>query len=124
MNEMVLMVFLFACLCAIIGISLIVMRKTQFAKPKAKKKKKLAEFSKRTIVALIVMWFVGALIGIAVVAIQTVRGDYNVSLSDLLLYIGAPVTGGIVAYLLKSAYENKEKIRRGREPQEEYTYDE
>ena len=123
MNEMVLMVFLFACLCAIIGIALIVMRNTQCSKPKAKKKKKLAEFSKRTIVALTVMWFVGALIGITVVAIQTIRGDYNVALSDLLLYIGAPMTGGIVTYLLKSAYENKEKIRRGGEPQED-TYDE
>ena len=95
----------------------------QSGKPKAKKTKKFTEFSKRTIIALIVMWFIGALDGIIVVAIQTIRGDYNVALSDLLLYIGAPMTGGIVAYLLKSAYENKEKIRRGGEPQED-TYDE
>ena len=37
----------------------------------------------------------------------------TVNLSDLLLYIGAPMTGGIVTYLLKSAYENKEKIKSG-----------
>ena len=123
MNEMVLMVFLFACLCAIVGIALMVARNMQSGKPKAKKTKKITEFSKRTIIALIVMWFIGALDGIIVVAIQTIRGDYNVALSDLLLYIGAPMTGGIVAYLLKSAYENKEKIRRGGEPQED-TYDE
>ena len=36
----------------------------------------------------------------------------TVNLSDLLVYIGAPMTGGIVTYLLKSAYENKEKIKQ------------
>lgn len=36
-----------------------------------------------------------------------------VPLSDYLMYIGAPMTGGIVSYMLKSAFENREKIRRG-----------
>ena len=87
-------------------------RRPHYKPPKAKRVQKLTEFSKRTIVALTVMWFIGALLGAAVVTVQTVRGDYNVALSDLLLYIGAPMTGGIVTYLLKSAYENKEKIKQ------------
>ena len=99
-------------------------RRPHYKSPKAKRVQKLTEFSKRTIVALTVMWFIGALIGAAVVTVQTVRGDYNVALSDLLLYIGAPMTGGIVTYLLKSAYENREKIKRGAEPQEGNNYDE
>ena len=78
-----------------------------------KKKRSLTEFSKRVIAALIVVWFVGALVGVAVVAVQTARGDMTVNLSDLLVFIGAPMTGGVVAYLLKSAYENKEKIKQG-----------
>ena len=77
-----------------------------------KKRRTLAEFSKRVVAALIIVWFIGALIGVAVVAVQTLRGDMTVNLSDLLLYIGAPMTGGIVSYMLKSAYENKEKIRK------------
>lgn len=90
--------------------------KPRYKPPTAKRVKKrntLAEFSKRVIAALIVVWFVGALVGISVVAVQTVRGDMTVNLSDLLVYIGAPMTGGIVTYLLKSAYENKEKIKQG-----------
>ena len=35
-----------------------------------------------------------------------------VHLPELLTYIGAPVGGGILGYLLKSAFENKEKIKR------------
>lgn len=123
MNEiMMLIVFGIAFLLAVIGILLLTVRTR--CKPPRAKRVKLAEFSKRTIAALTVMWFVGALIGMLVVAVQTARGDYNVALSDLLLYIGAPMTGGIVTYMLKSAYENREKIKRGAEPQEENNYDE
>ena len=89
--------------------------KPKYKPPKAKrvKKRSLTEFSKRVIAALIVVWFVGALVGVAVVTVQTMRGDMVVNLSDLLVFIGAPMTGGVVAYLLKSAYENKEKIKQG-----------
>ena len=91
---------------------------------RGKKRRTLAEFSKRVVAALIAVWFAGALLGAAVVAVQTLRGDMTVNLSDLLLYIGAPMTGGIVTYLLKSAYENKEKIKRsGTKPQEEENYE-
>ena len=123
MNEiMMLIVFGIAFLFAVLGILLLTVR-TRYKPPRAKRVK-LAEFSKRTIAALTVMWFVGALIGMLVVAVQTVRGDYNVALSDLLLYIGAPMTGGIVTYMLKSAYENREKIKRsGTKPQEEENYE-
>ena len=93
------------------------MIRIQFGK---KKKRTLTEFSKKVIAALVAVWFVGAVVGVAVVAVQTLRGDMTVNLSDLLVYIGAPMTGGIVTYLLKSAYENKEKIKQttphGNEP--------
>ena len=122
MNEiMMLIVFGIACIFAVLGILLLTVR-TRYKPPRAKRVK-LTEFSKRMVVALCVMWFAGALLGAAVVIVQTVREDYNVALSDLLLYIGAPMTGGIVAYMLKSAFENKEKIKRGAEPQEENNYE-
>lgn len=86
-----------------------------------KRRRSLTEFSKRVITALAAVWFIGCAVGIAVVAVQTVRGDMSVGLSDLLLYIGAPMTGGIVTYMLKSAYENREKIKKsGDMPQEEH----
>lgn len=85
-------------------------------KKRNEKPNKLQEFSKRIIVALAIMWFIGASIGIAVVLIQIIRNDLTVNLSDLLMYIGAPMTGGIMTYMLKSAFENKEKIKKGKNP--------
>lgn len=75
-------------------------------------KPKFKEFSKRVIVALTVMWFFGALIGTAVVICQLVKGAYLISIDALLTYIGAPMTGGIVGYMIKSAFENREKIKQ------------
>lgn len=72
-----------------------------------------AEFSKKIIGALTVTWFAGALVGFAVVIVQVVRGDM-VNISDVLMYIGAPMTGGVLAYYLKAASENKEKIRKSK----------
>ncbi len=76
-----------------------------------KRKKNFKEFSKRAIVSMIALWFFGACFGFFVISVQLLRMDTGVSLGDLLLYIGAPMTGGIVSYMLKSAAENKEKIK-------------
>ena len=78
---------------------------------KRKSKFSIKEYSKKILTAMIVLWFLGALLGFAVVIVQLQRADMMVNLSDLLLYIGAPMTGGIVSYMLKSAFENKEKIK-------------
>lgn len=42
----------------------------------------MKEFSKRVILMLTGAWFLCAVLGIAVVAVQLVRGDYGTSLSD------------------------------------------
>lgn len=94
------------------------MIKLQIVKNKSRRKS-MATFSKKVIVALTVLWFFGALFGTAAVTLQLLRCDMTVQLSDLLLYIGAPMTGGIVGYMLKSAYENKEKIKNSGIPQED-----
>jgi len=73
--------------------------------------KKLKEFSKRVIYLLIIVWFIGAVFGCVCVTVQLIRGDYTIGLSELLAYIGAPMTGGVVGYMLKTAFENKEKIK-------------
>lgn len=85
------------------------------------------EFSKRAIVAMIALWFAGAVFGALVVAVElnamfrsfdSYGNMVSVHLPELLLYISAPMTGGIVGYMIKSSAENCEKIRRGR-PQED-----
>ncbi len=80
-------------------------------KPTEKPKKK-REYSKAAITAMIVLWFVGAVFGMAVVVWQLITAAYTVNIGDVLMYIGAPMTGGIVGYLVKSAIENKEKIKK------------
>ena len=57
---------------------------------------------------MIVLWFIGAIFGFAVCIVQLCKGDI-VCLGDVLAYIGAPMTGGIVAYMIKSAFEDKRK---------------
>lgn len=74
--------------------------------------KKKREYSKAAITAMIVLWFVGAVFGMAVVVWQLVAAAYTVNIGDVLMYIGAPMTGGIVGYLVKSAVENREKIKK------------
>ena len=73
---------------------------------RTKKKVKKTEFSKRVIGAMTVVWFLTALYGGVIVWIN------GYGLESLLSYVGAPMTGGIVGYMLKSAMENKEKIQR------------
>lgn len=81
--------------------------------------KNTQEYSKRILNRMIVLWFVGAAFGALVVVAEVVAsfaspGEYTtvtVHLPDLLMYVGAPITGGIVSYLIKSALENKEKIK-------------
>lgn len=88
------------------------MIKIHFEK-KAKKKTTFKEFSKRALTAIIICWFIGAVFGIAAVCIQITRGAEYTNLSDVLLYIGAPMTGGVIAYMIKSAAENVPKIKKG-----------
>jgi len=79
--------------------------------PEQLRRRRKREYSKIVIAAIIVLWFVGTVYGGVIVAAQVISGGYTVSLDGLLTYIGAPMTGGIVGYLIKSAMENREKIK-------------
>lgn len=91
------------------------------------KKRTTKQYSKRVISAIIAAWFAGIAFGMAVVVWQMVRAPDAVSIDALLTYIGAPMGCGIVGYLAKSAFENKEKIKQqyipDYEPGTEVTYE-
>ncbi len=89
---------------------------------KPKKKQSFKAFSKKALFSMIVLWFIGAVILIAVVLAQLLRGDYTVNTTDLTTYVCTPMTGGVLGYMLKSAIENKEKIKGGM-PEREDTYE-
>lgn len=72
-----------------------------------KPRNRLKEFSKRVIAAMTVVWFAAAVFA-GVVIWKT-----NAGLDALLTFVGAPMTGGIIGYMAKTAFENKEKIKSG-----------
>lgn len=78
--------------------------------------KNLKEYSKKIVRHMIIAWFVGVVFGCAVILAELVlqyRGTgYTVHLPELLTYIGAPVSGCIIGYLVKSAFENVKKIEK------------
>ena len=77
------------------------------------KRSKLKEYSKRCIAAMIVLWFAVALFGIGVniYQLKNTTTPEVVTVDPLYAYVGLPMTGGIIGYLIKSAMENKEKIK-------------
>ena len=81
-----------------------------------KKKSKLKEYSKKAIAAIIILWFVVAIFGMVVCAYQLAHtySPENVSLDAIFSYVGIQMTGGVVTYLLKSAVENKQKIKKSK----------
>lgn len=81
----------------------------------------MKQYSKQIIKAMVGLWFAGAAFGAVVIVVELVAtlagaDGYSmaitVHLPELLTYIGAPVGSGIVGYLLKSAFENREKIKQ------------
>ena len=76
------------------------------------KKRTTKQYSKRVVSAIIAAWFAGIAFGMAVVVWQMIRAPDAVSLDVLLTYIGAPMGCGLVGYLAKAAFENKEKIKQ------------
>ena len=74
------------------------------------------KFSKRVITAMIILWFVAAVFGVVVNIILLIKQPEIVNLDSFYLYVGAPIGGGIVTYLIKSALENSKKIENSAEP--------
>ena len=59
---------------------------------------------------MVVLWFLTALFGMGVITYQLIFTPEYVELDGLFGYVGVPMSGGIVSYLIKSAIENKQKI--------------
>ena len=75
----------------------------------------MTEFSKRFVSVMCMIWIAGAIYGGYIV-----YRDSN-QLSYLLDYIGNPMTAVAIGYLAKTAFENREKIKKGSGTQTETT---
>lgn len=78
--------------------------------------RKMKEFSKKIVVAMTVLWFVCAVFAMCVVLLEPTL------LESLLSFVGMPVGSAIVSYLVKSAFENREKIKNEKERENAETY--
>lgn len=67
---------------------------------------KIREFSQCTVMLMVILWFAGALYG----GIIVWRSGYG--LESLLSYIDTPMSVGILGYMLKAGFENREKIKK------------
>ena len=65
----------------------------------------LNEFSKRAVGAVIALWLIVGVYGMAVV------WENPQYITGLFAYVGAPMGAGIAGYLAKAAFENRERIR-------------
>lgn len=77
----------------------------------------LREFSKWFIRVVVVVWIIGAIYGaifnvvqLCIVATAAEYISVNIDLTGYLMYIATPLTGGIIGYMAKAAFENREKI--------------
>jgi hypothetical protein len=79
----------------------------------------MIEFSKRFIKVAVIVWIIGAVFGavfnvvqLYIVAVSTDYTTINIDLTGYLMYIATPLTGGILGYMGKAAFENREKIKQ------------
>lgn len=76
---------------------------------------RLPTVSKRIVVALVMMWFIGAIYGMIYCLVELILSaildGYTVHFGELLTYIGTPVSGFLIGYLAKSAFETKESMK-------------
>ncbi|MHB1152111.1 MAG: hypothetical protein ACYCWE_09560 [Eubacteriales bacterium] len=76
----------------------------------------LKEFSKWFIRVAVVVWIIGVIYGALIISAQlyiAATREYSsvsVDLTGYLMYIATPLTGGILGYMGKAAFENREKI--------------
>ena len=78
----------------------------------------MKEFSKWFIRVAVFTWIIGALFGAGIivvelyVAIAKEFSPISIDLTGYLMYIATPLTGGVLGYMGKAAFENHEKIKQ------------
>lgn len=67
-------------------------------------------FSKRVIIAMTILWFITAIYGMIIEGVLIFTAPEIINLEPLFAFVGYPMTGGLVFYFCKSAFENGKKI--------------
>ena len=89
----------------------------------------MKEFSKWFVRVAVFTWIVGALFGAGIivvelyVAIVKEFSPISIDLTGYLMYIATPLTGGVLGYMGKAAFENREKIKQNFSFRKAHGYD-
>ena len=67
---------------------------------------KWARRSDTVLMLMLILWFIGAIWGMTIVTVQVFRDSYSIDIGSVLTYIGAPVSGYIITWLIKNLTEN------------------
>ena len=76
-----------------------------------RRRRTFKQYSKRVIKVMIFLWFIVAFFTMGVTIYQLINTPECVNLDGLLGFVGNPMSGAIVGYLIKSAIENRTKIK-------------
>ena len=74
------------------------------------------QYSKQILNFMLTAWAVGAVYGMVYEIIRLVASPETASLSEFYSYLGIPLTCGIPAYLIPNMFLNREKVRKGYDP--------
>ncbi len=84
----------------------------------ANKMKKLDQYSKCVVNAMIEVWFKVVIFGAVIIVAESVMAfcfpTYGIiiHLPEYMNFVGRPMELGIVMYMAKAAFENREKIKQ------------
>lgn len=79
----------------------------EYVPAECKRKGFLKEFSKKVVFAVAVLWFIVAVYGMAYVWVN------SQGIEALFAYIGSPMAGTVIGYMVQIAFVNPAKVKYG-----------
>ena len=79
------------------------------------------QYSKRLITFIFVVWTIGAFVGAVYEFLRLIYSPDTATMDSFYVYLAAPMTGGVVSYLIANTLLNKEKVRQNYIPDYDQT---
>lgn len=70
------------------------------------------QYSKRLIAALLIMWAIGAVIGVIYEFIRLYAFPETASMDSFYIYLAVPLSCGIPSYVVPNIFLNREKVKQ------------
>ena len=80
------------------------------------------QYSKRLLTFLLSVWIYGAIVGTVYEIIRLILAPEVASMADYYTYLAVPFAFGLPSYLIPNIFLNKEKVKRGYDPNYDQKY--